>query len=182
MSGFCADCGRPVHACACPRNRSGAEVTTAGETAVIELPRASAGRRLAGSGVEYLVYLAGITALAILSFLLVLDLLLVPFLALFIAMRDVSSGRYSIAKRIGNMRVVQFGTGLAATNRQAVLRNSYYVTLATLMALPIVLDTLAATFFYGLVVIDTLMIVGSSDGRRLGDLIAGTQVVHAKAG
>lgn len=179
MSGFCADCGHALVADACPGGHTKIEVAPPRPMAV-SLPRASVGRRLAGSGVEYMAYSAVMGVLTVFSIVMVLDLVLVPFLALFIAVRDVSSGRYSVAKRIGRMRVVQLGTGLPATDRQALVRNSYYIVLATLMVLPIGLDTLAATLFYACVAVDLLMIAGSSDGRRLGDHLAGTQVVHVK--
>lgn len=181
MSGFCADCGQTLDGDLCPSGHTQVEVVRPGGRA-IDLPRASPTRRLAGSGVEYFAYLAGITAMAVVSALTLglLDILLVPFLALFIAVRDVRAGRYSLAKRIGNMRVVQVGTGLPASDRQALVRNSYYIVLALLMMMPIFLDTFAATLFWGCVVVDTLMVVGSSHGRRMGDRLAGTQVVPAR--
>lgn len=184
MSGFCADCGRALEGEACPSGH-GRAVAGRGEQALVRLPRAKAGRRLAGSGIEYAAYVAGVLVLSVMSVVTagILDALLAPLVVLVIAIRDVRSGLFSIGKRIAGLRVVQIGTGQPATNAQAVMRNSYYLGLTLLMMLPvIVLDGLAATLFGLCVVIDVLMIIATEDGRRLGDRLAGTQVVHqAKA-
>lgn len=184
MSGFCADCGRALERDACPSGHGRARADQAPQ-ALVRLPRARAGRRLAGSGIEYVVYVAAITTLAVVSVLTagLFDLLLAPLVVLLIAVRDVRSGLFSIGKRIAGLRVVQIGTGQPATNAQAVMRNSYYLGLTLVMMLPvIILDGLAATLFGLCVVVDVLMILATEDGRRLGDRLAGTQVVHqAKA-
>lgn len=63
-----------------------------------------------------------------------------------------------------------------ASSWQALLRNGYFILLLLLMVLPGG-EFFGALFFPLLILMDVLMIIASPDGRRLGDLLAGTQVV-----
>jgi uncharacterized RDD family membrane protein YckC len=175
---YCGTCGNRLDVPTCPR--CDLDLAKRAPVDIGPLPRAHAVRRLAGSGIEYLAYSVTVKVMLAISALSLgtLDALIVPFLVLMIALRDVRSGLFSLGKRVAHMRVVQIGSGLPATNRQAVLRNSYYLVLVILMAFPLLpVDLGVASLFYSCVVIDVLMIVATRSGRRLGDLLARTQVV-----
>jgi len=106
----------------------------------------------------------------------VLSLILVALVVL----RDFNAGAFSVAKRVSGMRVVDRRSGQAGSNVQALVRNSYYLGLLLLTVLPLIDIPLlvAFKFFIGL---DILMIVVSPRGRRLGDILAGTQVIEPKS-
>lgn len=142
------------------------------------LPKASTSRRLLGSGIEYLSYVLGIWIIAALDFFTggLLGLFSL-FLVVLIVLRDFNGGTFSIAKRVSQMRVVDLRTGRAASNGQALLRNGYYLALLIAALIPFV-DVLSSLFFTMFIFLDVMMIMASRRGRRLGDFMAGTQVVE----
>lgn len=186
---YCTQCGKPHPSEApCPatvRSRpsypepdSGPLPAVREETRLIRLPKAKTGRRLAGSGFEFLVYAIGATMIIPLSVLL-LDIAITVPLFLMIALRDTHGGRFSLEKRLGRMRVVKYGTGLPIENRDALKRNGYYLVLIGATVLPFLpIDAFSSGLFHLAVVVDALMISLREDGRRMGDLLAGTQVVQ----
>lgn len=189
MSRFCVECGSALdnpESCPLghPQRPDHAASTVSGGASLRDvgsLPKAKIRSRLIGSGLEYGVYVMTIGVLMVVSILTVgfADGIVVPFLFLMIAIRDVNAGLFSLAKRVGRMRVVEYGTGKPATNGQALMRNSYYLALTLCMAFPILpADVAAFSLFVLLVAVDLLLVVISRDGRRIGDLLAGTQVVH----
>ncbi|MEM1207256.1 MAG: RDD family protein [Acidobacteriota bacterium] len=147
------------------------------------LPKASTPRRLLGSGIEFLAYsmAAGFFTAVGLAFGGLLGLLWVPLMLAVVASRDLNSGSFSLGKRIGSMRVVDIQTAEAASNVQALTRNSYYLVLIFLMIVPLAKIAVEG-FFLMLVAIDTMMVIASDRGRRLGDFLAGTQVVPVAGG
>lgn len=149
-----------------------------GVEAYLDLPKASTMRRLLGSGIEYLVYVTGIVMIAFLSLFTggLIGLFAPLFLFGMVGLRDVNAGAFSISKRVGGLRVVDRETGLPPSNPKAVLRNSYYLILLLAMNLPYV-EFVAPFFFFAMMFIDILMIMASPKGRRIGDLMANTQVV-----
>lgn len=145
------------------------------------LPKASTPRRLLGSGIEYITYMACATILFILESISAgLLWFLFIILAGLIVMRDFNAGAYSIAKRISQMRVVNVKTGQSASNTQAVFRNSYYLGLSVIAMIPWIGGPVASFFFMMFIAIDIMMILANPRGRRLGDFLAGTQVVEAR--
>lgn len=143
------------------------------------LPKASTGRRLLGSGIEYLSYLVGTWIITVLDFFTsgVLGLFSILLLVL-IVLRDFNGGTFSIAKRVSQMRVVDLRTGQAASNGQALLRNGYYLILLFIGAFIPWIDLVSSSFFTMFILLDVLMIMASRSGRRLGDILARTQVVE----
>ena len=130
------------------------------------------------SGIEFLLYYVGIvlvTGLSIATGTVAGTVGFLPLCAL-VVLRDARGGAFSLGKRIGSLRVVDAGTGLAASQAQGFGRNSYYIILLALMMLPAV-EFLLIWVFKMLVFLDVLMILASPHGRRLGDFLAGTQVV-----
>ncbi len=144
----------------------------------VSLPKASTARRLLGSGIEYLAYSMTITIFSIFGLLTggLLGLLWVPLVFVLIALRDINGGTFSPGKRVGNLRVVDLRSARQASNFQALVRNGYYLGLVLVMFVPL-LKFVAEVFFFLFLVIDVMMIVASPGGRRLGDYLAGTQVV-----
>lgn len=189
MHGFCVECGKPLaNPKFCP-DRHPQQPLLGSRTpshsgkpqSIGPLPKASTSRRLLGSGVEYGVYLVTLAGLSIVSFVTagIFDVIPAAILFLMLAIRDANAGLFSLAKRIGKMRVVEYGTGKPASNGQALLRNSYYLVLIFLTAFPVIFTDMAASaLFVFLVFIDVALIMITKEGRRIGDVIARTQVVH----
>lgn len=145
------------------------------------LPKASTPRRLLGSGIEYIFYIIVATILYLAEsitggFLFFMFILLIGL----IVMRDFNAGAFSVAKRVSQMRVVSVKTGQSASNRQAILRNSYYLGLPLIAMLPWIGGPVASFFFMMFVAMDIMMILANPRGRRLGDFLASTQVVEAR--
>jgi len=147
------------------------------------LPKASLVRRLLGSGIEYFVYCMAIFLFSVIGLFAsggLFGILWVPLMLAMVGLRDLNAGTFSLGKRVGNMRVVDRRTALPASNSQALLRNSYYLVLVTLMLVPIVKFVFEG-FFFVLMITDAMMVIASPTGRRLGDHLAGTQVVQVSA-
>jgi len=175
MTEFCEVCGKPLARCHCPNGRTR---TLAPQR--IELPKATTHRRLLGSGIEFGAYVTGAWVIAVLDFITGLMGLLCLVLFGLIVLRDCNAGLFSIAKRIGSMRVVHSQTGLPASNAQALLRNSYYLALLLIAILPLV-DLATSPMFTLFVFVDMVMIIANPKGRRIGDFLAGTQVIDARS-
>lgn len=177
MTGFCEICGKPLENSRCPSGHT-ARKTKVGP---LVLPKATTHRRLLGSGIEYVAYVAGAWLITFLDFFSAgLMGLLCLVLAGLIVLRDCNAGAFSIAKRISNMRVVDWRTGQPASNTQALTRNGYYLGLLLLALLPLV-DWITSPFFTLFVALDVIMIMANPKGRRLGDFLAGTQVVDSRS-
>ena len=80
----------------------------------------------------------------------------------------------SLGKRLIKLRVVSFETGAACSFKDSVLRNS---TLAVGYSLSVV-PWIGWIFFLIVAGIEFIMVLGSSDGRRLGDELAKTVVLE----
>jgi uncharacterized RDD family membrane protein YckC len=183
MAGFCEVCGEPPVGGMCPNGHVAKAVRkSSGKSSELSLPSASKPRRLISSGIEYSAYLAGVWVIAFLDFISagLIGLASVVVLIGLIVLRDCNAGAFSISKRVSSMRVVNWRTGQSATNTQALLRNSYYLVLLLVALLPIT-DLVTSPIFTFFVAVDVLMILANPKGRRLGDLIAGTQVVEARS-
>jgi uncharacterized RDD family membrane protein YckC len=179
MAGFCKNCGKSLGPDGnCPQCTS---IRVRKASGIGALPKASTPRRLLGSGIEYvayiicgaIIYVFELTSLGIGG---VLFLLLVAL----IIMRDFNAGAYSIAKRVSHMRVVNLKTGQSASNSQAIFRNAYYLGLPVMAIIPVIGGPIALIFFVLFIPLDVIMILASPQGRRLGDFLAGTQVVEAR--
>ncbi len=190
MAGFCHECGlQPVQCTCAPSEKDllvagGGSALSHGQEKIGPFPKPNTPRRLLGSGVEFFAYVIAKGIIALLD-ALSFGLLGLCSLILFalIVLRDCNAGAFNIAKRVSHMRVIEWRTGQNASNTRGLLRNSYYLgllLLAALLPLPLI-DGLTWLFFLMFVGIDVLMILASPVGRRLGDLIAGTQVVEERA-
>jgi uncharacterized RDD family membrane protein YckC len=195
MNGYCEKCGSQIASggkcdCSLGGGTSVESPLAMGPSAVSLyraqeigplLPKPSTPRRLLGSGIEYIAYSTGIWVVAALDVssggILGLSALIVAAL---IILRDFNAGRFSISKRVSNMRVVDWRTGQTASNGQALLRNSYYFGLPLLAAFLPFFDLLSSPLFMMFVTLDIMMILANHQGRRLGDFLAGTQVVEAR--
>jgi uncharacterized RDD family membrane protein YckC len=184
MAGFCRIHGVPLRPDGnCPQCTTGnvSPMKPQKENREGSFPKASTQRRLLGSGVEYFAY---VILAAIIYFLGALTGGTLGFLYLLliclIVIRDFNAGSYSIAKRISQMRVVEASTGKAPSNAKALFRNSYYLALPLIAMFPYFGGPIALFFFMMFASIDIMMILASPRGRRLGDFLAGTQVVEAR--
>lgn len=177
MTGFCEVCGESLAVGKCPNGHMAKIIR---RPPILSFPPASKPRRFIGSGIEFSAYLAGVWVIAFVDFITagLIGLTSLVLIGL-IVLRDCNAGKFSIAKRVSSMRVVDWRTGQPATNTQALLRNSYYLALLTVSLLPIS-DLVTSPIFTFFVAVDVLMILANPKGRRLGDHIAGTQVVGAR--
>jgi uncharacterized RDD family membrane protein YckC len=147
------------------------------------LPRVEVRRRLKGSGVEFGALMAIDLAALLVGFFLGVGVgaLITGFvtgvvLLAYMIVRDLNGGRYSFGKRWVKMKVVDVKTLEPASNGQSVMRNITYI----LALLGVFLDPVYVIgwgIVLALIAVDLVMIWRSPQGRRLGDLIAGTQVV-----
>jgi len=137
------------------------------------LPKADMTRRLGGSGIEFLTLIALEIASA---FLLPIGIVMSILAAIYMAVKDQGGGRFSIGKRIAHTRVVDAETGEVPDPLRLFLRNSVFVAAWVIAVIPGV-----EIFGWGLLalagLVDLLMVIADPLGRRLGDRIAGTQVV-----
>lgn len=184
MKLFCSECGLPVNdgKCADGHRESALKAPPVGAIHKGgDWPKAETSRRLLGSGIEFIVYVACGWVILFLDLLTagLLGLLSLALVVL-VVLRDFNAGAFSIGKRVSRMRVVDWRTGGPASNVQALIRNGYYLGLLTLMVLPWV-DMPVMFFFKLFIALDILMILSSPKGRRLGDILAGTQVINARS-
>jgi uncharacterized RDD family membrane protein YckC len=144
------------------------------------LPAAPVGRRLATSGLEYFLMFAALSLVTLLSIpTAFLSKLLLPFLAIYWCLRDLNGGKFSPGKRLGRFRVVSLETGQTASNFSCVLRNSYYVILIILAAVPF-WDFFNMGLVTMVMILDLIVMIATPNNQRLGDLIAKTQVVPVR--
>ncbi len=147
----------------------------------ISLPKASVGRRVAASGLETLLLFSGMVLFSALAPITVfITEIFCVLLAILWGLKDLNGGAWSLSKRLTSTRVVDRATGEIPGNGRLVLRNSYYLVLCLLSALPIL--EWATLGLVGLVmVVDLLIMVATPDNRRIGDFLANTQVVPVKS-
>lgn len=130
----------------------------------------------AGAEVLAMGFVEG-TGLLLVPFTLGLSSMLASLLnALYMGAKDMDGGRYGMGRWFGGTRLVDAETGKPATNKQALLRNSYLILGWAGAILPDPIGTL----FFGLVglmmMLDLGMAVMDPEGRRLGDHLARTKV------
>jgi uncharacterized RDD family membrane protein YckC len=183
MTIYCQECGsllEEAEECSeCKvKVRGSLEHLPAGE--IGPLPKADPFRRLLASGAEYTAYLICKGFIGLLDWLTVGVLsLVVLVVAGFVLMRDFNGGAFNFGKRMSHMRVLNRRTGQPASNFRCFLRNSYYIALLVVAALPLI-DFAPWGIFALFMMLDAMMIAASPEGLRLGDLLAGTQVVSIK--
>lgn len=177
MAGFCPKCGRRLNDdLECSRHPR-----TPVKTALpIKYAKPSTTRRLLGAGLEFALYDATAVVVVVVSLLTfgVADFVAALVMILLISVRDSNSGLFSLEKRLGRMRVIKKESGLPISNLDAWKRNCYYLLGPLFALLPFLpLDYAAMSLFQMFLLLDLAMIVFRDDGRRLGDFLAGTQVV-----
>ena len=186
MAGFCKTCGNLLengqcsdHPPALVKSPLQPPVPIAKE--VGPLPPASRPRRLLGSGIEYVTYVLCAWVVTALDLFTggVAGLLALGIAAL-ILLRDLNAGALSIAKRVSQMRVVDWKTGQPASNLQGLVRNFYYFGLLIVAAFLPFGDVLSSLLFTLFIVLDLAIIFANPRGRRFGDILAGTQVIEAR--
>jgi len=146
---------------------------------LLEVPRPPLERRLGGSALEvftlFLVELIGSLAM---GFTFGVSGALSSLIdATYMALKDMGGGRYSFGKRAVSERVVDVATLERASNGKCFLRNLPYVLAWGLAVIPVIGDLVGWSLIGVLVLLDLILILATPTGRRLGDFIAGTQVV-----
>lgn len=185
--GYCKECGLPLmKSGSCQRGHRDSSLDSSHrllpQEEIGELPKAKTIHRLLGSGIEFIAYSVAKSVITILDLFPVFGLLYLLLIGLLV-LRELSGGAFSIAKRLGHLRVVDRRTGRPASIVQAAARNSYYIgflLLALINPIPF-LDFLPLLLSMLFMLLDVMMIATSPHGRRLGDILAGTQVVQARS-
>jgi len=150
-------------------------------TEALRLPKASVVRRAAASGLEtglllgLLVLCSGLAPLT-----MFLTEIFCVLLAIYWGAKDIDGGKWSLSKRLTVTRVVDRATGEVPSAGRLVARNSYYLVLCLLSAIPMV-EWASLALVVGVMLLDLLVMVATPDSRRIGDFIANTQVVPVKA-
>ncbi len=176
---FCELCGAQTngtsgHKAGCPGGA--APPSPVGSKSAPSIPPAPVTRRLATAGLEYLLLVGSLAAIVFFGYLTALVAkLALPVVAIYWAIRDLHGGKYSPGKQLGHFRVVDATTGEVASQQACVLRNSYYVVLIILAALPF-WDFFNMILVCVVMLIDVLVMIATPNNRRLGDLLAKTQV------
>ena len=147
----------------------------------LELPKASVMRRVAASGLETVSLVALLVLFSALApFTLALTEILCVLLALYWGAKDFEGGKWSLSKRLTVTRVVDRATGEIPPPKRLLLRNSYYLVLCLLSAIPIIeWATLSLVVF--VMFVDLIVMVATPDNRRIGDFLANTQVVPVES-
>lgn len=145
----------------------------------IEKPRAELKKRIGGSGAELAgMALIEIVGLALAPFTFMISGVLASgFNAAYMAAKDMDDGKLSVAKKIGGRKVVAVDTDLPISNKQAWIRNAPYIGAWAFAMLPDPFGMLGLALVGLMAVVDIGLIWTDPRGRRLGDRLAGTQVI-----
>ncbi len=148
-------------------------------TDMVLVPRPPLPRRLGGSALE----LSTLVVLEIIGTLLmgvtfgVSGAITSLLAALYMGVKDLGGGRYSFGKRAVGTRVVDATTLQRASAGKCFLRNLPWVLFWALAVVPVIGDFVGWSLLGVMALLDVGLIVAPPTGRRLGDLLAGTQVV-----
>ena len=93
---------------------------------------------------------------------------------------DIDGGKWSLSKRLTVTRVVDRETGEIPSRGRLVMRNSYYLILCLLSAIPLI-EWATLSLVVTVMFIDLIVMVATPDSRRIGDFIANTQVIPVQA-
>jgi len=177
MPAFCPMCGQELSSNGVCQN------TTCDyrgdEKNALELPKAELPRRLGGAGLEFFILtVIELIGMSLSPFTaLISGMLASLFNAVYMAVKDIDAGKYSIGKRVGSTRVVDSASGAPASTKQAILRNAPYIACWTVAILPDPFGSFGFMAVFLFILVDLGLIVADPLGRRLGDRLAKTQVV-----
>jgi uncharacterized RDD family membrane protein YckC len=146
---------------------------------LVQVPRPELPRRLGGSALE----LSTLIVVEIIGTLLmgltigISGALSSLLAAVYMGVKDLDGGRYSFGKRAVSTRVVDVQTLERASAGKCFLRNLPWVVFWTLAIIPVIGDFVGWGLLGLMTVLDVGFILATPTGRRLGDFLAGTQVV-----
>lgn len=173
----CPVCGQPLSQNGVCQNTT-CDYRGSAETA-LELPKADMQRRLGGAGLEFfvmtLIEVVGIALSPVTAFISGMVASMIN--AIYMGVKDLDGGKYSIGKRTGQTQVVDTVSGRRASTRQAILRNAPYIAAWTIAVLPDPFGSFGFIAVFLFILVDLGLIIADPQGRRLGDRIAKTQVV-----
>jgi uncharacterized RDD family membrane protein YckC len=182
IEGHCTnpDCPAADEASAALDGPTGGSAPVPGPTTDMVLaPRPPLARRLGGSALE----LSTLVALEVVGTLLmgvtvgVSSAITSLLAAVYMGVKDLDGGRFSFGKRAVGTRVVDVKTLQRASAGKCFLRNLPWVLFWALAVVPVIGDFIGWSLLGVMTVLDVGMIIATPTGRRLGDLLAGTQVV-----
>ncbi|MCP4810603.1 MAG: RDD family protein [Proteobacteria bacterium] len=145
----------------------------------LEKPKAELQKRLGGSGAELAAMaVVEMIGLALSPFTFMISGVIASGLnAAYMASKDMDDGKLSLSKRFTKRRVVAVDTDLPISNKQAWIRNAPYIGAWAFAMLPDPFGMLGLMLVGLMAVVDVGMIWSDPRGRRLGDRLAGTQVI-----
>ncbi len=178
------DCSEAAEAAAVfeepPAQSTGAVVPAASpDASLVVVPRPPLARRLGGSALE-LGTLIGVELVGtlLMGFTFGVSGAISSLLgAIYMGVKDLDGGRYSFGKRAVGTRVVDVKTLGRASTGKAILRNLPWVLAWLIAVIPVVGDSIGLPLIGLMALLDVGLIAATPTGRRLGDFLAGTQVV-----
>jgi uncharacterized RDD family membrane protein YckC len=93
----------------------------------------------------------------------------------YVLVADGFAGGQSIGKRLIGLQTILPGTREAAGFRESIIRNLPFAAAQAAFAVPYV-GWIASV---AILALEAVLVIGNEQGRRLGDEVAGTQVVDA---
>lgn len=81
----------------------------------------------------------------------------------------------SVGKKLLKLKVVSIENNVPGTFRESILRNSTFAVGLALTILPWV----GWLFLLGIIILEFILVLGSTDGKRLGDEFANTMVIES---
>ena len=81
----------------------------------------------------------------------------------------------SLGKKLLKLKVVSLENNGPCTFRESILRNSTFAVGLGLTVLPLI----GWLFLLGIIILEFILVLGSTDGRRLGDEFANTMVIES---
>lgn len=81
----------------------------------------------------------------------------------------------SLGKKLLKLKVVSIENNVPCTFKESILRNSTFAVGLALTILPWV----GWLFLLGIIILEFILVLGSTDGKRLGDEFANTMVIES---
>lgn len=81
----------------------------------------------------------------------------------------------SLGKKLLKLKVVSINNNAPCTFRESILRNSTFALGLGLTILP----WIGWLFLIGIIILEFILVLGSTDGKRLGDEFANTMVIES---
>jgi uncharacterized RDD family membrane protein YckC len=149
------------------------------DSSLLVVPRPPLVRRLGGSALEYVTLIVvEIIGTLLMGFTFGASGAISSLIgAIYMSVKDLDGGRFSFGKRAVGTRVVDVKTLQRVSAGKAFLRNLPWVLAWLIAVVPVIGDSIGLPLIGLLALLDVGLIAMTPTGRRLGDFLAGTQVV-----